>query len=204
MVDVHVLTRREPEDMVIDHVHAIRAEEPGVFRDWTAECRLEIDDVLDRVCRRNPLRLERVGHVVALQLARLVHQRRSAVEISAARLGDHVHVEAADADLRRRARRLDLDLVEAVVVEVEHRVVAGAAGPVHAQAVDAVILLRRRAVDGERALLRALRAADVVAVGDGAGDLFGQDPDVATGGDVVEQTLVQGRRDERALAVDDG
>ncbi len=89
----------------------------------------------------NALGLQIRAHVVALQTARVPHQRRAAVELVAARLRDHVHVEAAHGDFRGCAGRLDLNLLEAVVVEIEHRVLAGRAGPVHAETVDAVILL---------------------------------------------------------------
>jgi hypothetical protein len=124
MVDVELcraptFRKRHAEDLRVDDVPPVGPEEPDVLVDRSPEERLEIVDLIDRVGGRDALGLHRLAHVVALEAARVPHARETAMELRSARLRDHVHVEAAHADLRRRAGGLDLDLLEAVVVEVE-------------------------------------------------------------------------------------
>ncbi len=198
---------------LIEPPPADRAEEPRlVARDRAAERRAPVVADVDRVAGRAALlsrlqaeaRPQVVVDVVALQ--GVVHEvevvvRREAV---AARLRDHVHVDAGDVALRGARGRLHVVFLVHLEAVVHHRGAAVAAGPVHLEAVDAERLLAVGRAEGlDVVLLRALGAADVEAAGDHAGHEAGHGPRVAARGDGLVEVLVDVGLRHRRRDVDD-
>ncbi len=145
--------------------------------------------------------------VDVLALQPVVHEIQVVIARDAvrARARHHVHVDAAGIAFRGPRRRLHVVFLAHLEAVVLHRLSAVRARPVGLEAVDAERLL---AVGGsehfEVVLLHALGAADVEAAGDDAGDESGHHPGIASGGNRVEQLLVDVRLRGRRRDVDDG
>ena len=175
------------------------AEEPQlVLLDRAAERRAPVVGDVHRIAGRAGLGagLQAEAHaqiiIDVLALQAVVHEVEVVVarEAVAARLRDHVHVDARDIALRGARRRLHVVLLVHLEAVVLHRGAAAAAGPVGLEAVDRERLLAvGRAERLEVVLLHAFGAADVEAAGDDARHEAGHDPRIAAGGDGFVEVL---------------
>ena len=159
----------------------------------------------DRVANRETVLRLRIREVLRLVPVVGVVGVRVTPPPVAARLGDHVHVHAANGHLSRDRRGLVIDLLEHPLVIVDHRRAAARARPVHREAVDGErLVLGARAVRRDVALLHPLRAADVVRADADTRDDLGKRPHVAARRHALEDLLVHDGLLDVRLGVDRG
>ncbi len=158
---VRVEQRREAGDVLVGAVVAHRPEPPEAIPDeGTAAVGVEVGQLLEGARGLDPVEPRLLVEVVAGQALSGGAVDRLALQVVAARLGNHVDVgAAAAADFRAHRRRVDRDLLGRSVVHVVHRAVV-----LRRVRGDAVVIqvVRARAVRHHAGRRRGVEAAGVL------------------------------------------